>query len=198
VNESDQRLLSDALARALAWHGAQKRKGTEIPYASHLLQVAGLVLDHGGDVEQAAAALLHDTIEDCDGVDGATLRALFGERVARIVVACTDTLEGDTAERKSPWEERKRAYLAHLAEVPADALLVAACDKRQNLGAIVADLREHGPGTLARFRPSAAQMRWYYAGVLERIEGRVPERLARELGDLLAQLDALTGRPERG
>lgn len=197
MHESDQRLLARALERALEWHGIQKRKGTEIPYASHLLQVAGLVLDHGGDATQAAAALLHDSVEDCEGVDAAVVRAEFGPRIAAIVEACTDTLPGETAEKKAPWAERKRAYLDHLREASPDAVLVSACDKRHNLGAIVADLREHGPGTLARFRPDAAQIHWYYAGILRAAGGRIPARLRDELRALLREFDVLADVPGR-
>ena len=33
------------------------RKGTKIPYVSHLLAVSSLVISHGGDEDQAIAAL---------------------------------------------------------------------------------------------------------------------------------------------
>src|SRR5688572_31050084 len=115
MQEADRRRLVDALAFALAAHGAQKRKGKQVPYASHLLAVAGLVFEAGGDATQAAAALLHDTIEDGADVDESRLRAEFGSEVAAIVAACTDLLPGDTRERKSPWGDRTRSYLARLA-----------------------------------------------------------------------------------
>src|SRR3989442_15457659 len=99
MQDADQRQLADALAFALAAHGEQTRKGSEIPYASHLLAVAGLVLEAGGDAAQAAAALLHDTIEDGEGVDEDRLRHEFGAEIAAIVAACTDLLPGDTPER---------------------------------------------------------------------------------------------------
>src|SRR6267142_2813857 len=96
MRDADRRRLVDALAFALNAHGDQTRKGSEIPYASHLLSVAGLVLEAGGDIEQAAAALLHDTLEDGEGVDERRLRDEFGDAIAAIVVACTDLLPGAT------------------------------------------------------------------------------------------------------
>jgi len=193
MQADDQQLLARALERALAWHGPQKRKGTEIPYASHLLQVSGLVLEHGGDVEQAAAGLLHDALEDCD-VPRETIAREFGERVARIVAACTDTLPGDSAEKKSPWRERKTAYLAHLREADADVMLVSLCDKRHNLAALVGDLRRDGPATLARFNAGADGLVWYFEELVAAAGGRVPRRLREEYALLLAELRTLATR----
>ena len=154
MRDADRRRLVEALALALSAHGDQTRKGTEIPYASHLLSVAGLVLEAGGDAVQATAALLHDTLEDGEGVDEDRLRHEFGAEVAEIVVACTDVLPGDTRERKSAWGDRKRRYLAQLASAAPRARLVAACDKLHNLRTLISDLRNHGPDTLARFTAS--------------------------------------------
>ena len=76
---------TEALDYAREQHAGQTRKGTEIPYLSHLIGVSALVLDHGGDEDQAIAGLLHDVIEDCGAQHEATVRHRFGERVARIV-----------------------------------------------------------------------------------------------------------------
>src|SRR5687767_1740947 len=106
-------MLPAALAFALAAHGDQTRKGSNVPYVSHLLQVSGLVLEHGGDSEQATAALLHDVVEDT----AATIEdvaAAFGPAVAAIVADCTDTLADETPDHKRPWLARKQAYVAHL------------------------------------------------------------------------------------
>ena len=187
MKPADRALLADAFAFALEAHGAQRRKGTRIPYVSHVIRVCGLVLEYGGDARQAAAGLLHDTIEDC-GVGEAELRARFGADVARMVRALSDVLEGDTPERKSPWLARKRAYVAHLGEVPARVRLVAACDKLDNLRALVDDLAANGVGTLRRFSGSPRQIRWYYEEVIRSLSPRLPQRLRAELGLLAAEL----------
>src|SRR5690242_9147657 len=98
------RRYDDALAYASALHREQMRKGTEIPYISHLLAVSSLVIEHGGDEDQAIAGLLHDAAEDQGG--DATLREIrsrFGEDVAKIVSDCTDAW----TEPKPPWRARK-------------------------------------------------------------------------------------------
>src|SRR3954453_14188516 len=141
--EANDSRLAQALATAQRLHGAQKRKGTDIPYVAHLIAVAGLVLEGGGDEDAAVAALLHDAVEDAGGPPTlAAIRAQFGEHVADVVAACSDTDE----EPKPPWRARKQAYLDHLRsdDLPDGALLVSLADKLHNARAIGADLRAHG------------------------------------------------------
>lgn len=144
--------LSDRFSRAVDYariaHAAQVRKGSNIPYLYHLLGVASLVIEFGGNEDQAIAGLLHDTIEDCGAAHEAAIRTQFGDAVANIVVDCTDgTAEGkashtDPEARRRDWIERKLAYLAHLKAAPDQTLLVSACDKLHNARAIVQDLED--------------------------------------------------------
>jgi hypothetical protein len=184
----DRVRFARALRFALAAHGEQKRKGTQIPYVSHLVQVAGLVLEHGGDADQAIAGLLHDAIEDCEGVSEPELRERFGPEVARIVQAMSDLIEGDTPRRRSPWLERKRRFITQLRHQDERVRLVAGCDKLDNLRSILADLHAEGPPTLARFHAAPPQLRWYYEQVRRALGAGLPERLLRELDALIGEL----------
>jgi len=186
----DRARLAEAFRFALDAHAEQTRKGSEVPYASHLLQVAGLVLEHGGDATLAAAGVLHDAVEDCAEIDLATLRLHFGEEVARIVEACTDLLPGDRAGAKGEWLPRKQGYLRRLRDTDPRTRLVAACDKLHNLRCVVADLRAEGVGTLERFRATPAQTRWYFEAARELLCDDLPPRLVDELDRLLAELQA--------
>lgn len=164
---------TEALDYAREQHAGQLRKGTQVPYLSHLLGVSALVLDHGGDEDQAIAGLLHDVIEDCGEQHEATVRERFGERVARIVLACTDgTKEGkaalETPEAKfADWRRRKLAYLEHLRHAEADTLLVSCCDKLHNARAIVADLENPTVGVKVfdRFTAKRDGTLRYYHGI---------------------------------
>ena len=178
MTPEDQARLHKATAFVLHHHASQKRKGSSVPYVSHLLQVSGSVLEYGGNVDQAIAALCHDTLEDCDEIEEMTLVAEFGHQVAAIVVDCTDTLTGDTPQKKSDWLTRKQAYLDHLSQAPAESVLVAACDKLHNLSSIVADVRAEGIEYLERFNATPAQQVWYFSEFLERTKDRLPTRLA--------------------
>src|SRR3954469_10296914 len=143
--------FSAAVELARELHAGQLRKGTQIPYLSHLLAVASIVLEGGGSERDAIGALLHDAAEDTGGrATLALIRERFGEEVAAIVEACSDTL----AEHKEPWPERKRRYLAHLEDthLPDRALLVSLAHKLHNARAIVFALRVEGDAFWNRFR----------------------------------------------
>ncbi len=144
-----------ALHFASGLHHDQFRKGTSIPYMAHLMSVAALVLEVGGDEDQAIAALLHDAVEDQGGpATLATIRKLFGDRVARTVRECSDS-ESEDPEKKLPWHERKRTYLTHLPRASRDALLVSLADKLHNARSVLADYRTHGDKLWQRFNKEA-------------------------------------------
>jgi (p)ppGpp synthase/HD superfamily hydrolase len=184
-----------AAAFALAWavHGNQWRKKTGIPYMAHVMSVAALALENGADEDVAMAALLHDTVEDSE--DGeATYRVIeeqFGDRVAQIVLACSDAI-AVPGQPKPDWRERKEAYLRHLNDdADADVLLVSACDKVHNARSILTDLGTDGDVVWQRFTVTdpRAQL-WYYTTVAEILQRRLPGPLTDELGRIVKEIAA--------
>lgn len=188
--------LTEAFAFALALHRDQARKGTRTPYVAHLLSVAGIVLTHGGDEEEAISALLHDAVEDQGGAPTlAEIRRRFGDRVATIVDECSDA---DT-QPKPPWRERKEAYLARLPAESASARLVSAADKLDNARAILADYRGIGHRLWARFQGGRDGTLWYYRSLADIFSTVGPPGLASELNRVVAELEetvAATGDSE--
>lgn len=160
--------LAEALLFAMEKHGDQARKGTSIPYVTHLMAVAALVGESGGSEDEMLAGLLHDAVEDGGGAPVLDeIRQRFGDVVALIVDGCTDD---DSGAEKAPWLDRKRAYLEHLAQAPLSVLRVACADKLHNAWAIARDLRDQGPSVFQRFRGDRDGTLWYYRS-LARIFG---------------------------
>ena len=185
-----------AVALADQIHGHERRKGTKIPYMAHLLVVTGLVIEDGGDEDQAIAAMLHDAVEDGGG--RALLERIarsFGPRVAAIVEGCSDSVDIDPAET---WIERKRRYLAHLPDVEDDAILrVALADKVHNARSIVRDYREEGHALWERFtQKTARDQLWYYGGLLAFFQRRRPGPLTEDLWRAVAELAWLVARDD--
>ncbi len=191
---SDILLLSERFTHAVrfAWqvHQGQPRKGTAIPYLCHPLAVSSLVLEDGGDEDEAIAGLLHDAVEDGGGKPVLEdIRSEFGDRVADIVWACSDT---DQVPRP-PWEERKKAYIEHVREASAEVRRVSSADKLHNARAILKDYREIGDRLWGRLKGTREQTLWYYRELVEAFHEAGGGRLTDELNRVVSELERATG-----
>lgn len=201
-SKNESQLLSPKFALALQFaneiHGKQIRKGIGAPYISHLMAVCALVLEYGGDENQAIAALLHDSAEDCGGrpmLDA--VRLMFADDVAKIVEACTDTFD----DPKPSWKPRKEAYLKAMATKPASAKLVACADKLHNLGHTLRDIEIEGVSQWkARMSESpngaAEKQVWYYVGCLKALSNSWVHPIRDEFGRSVVKLCKLVGTSE--
>jgi (p)ppGpp synthase/HD superfamily hydrolase len=186
-------VLTHRFERALVYsailHAGQGRKGTAVPYISHVLSVAALALENGASEHEAIAALLHDAVEDAGGAPRLEdIRFRFGEVVAEIVAGCTDTDQTP----KPPWEERKRRYIAQLAHGSDSVKLVSCADKVHNARSIVADLREHGDAIWSRFTTGKSGTLWYYRTLVETYQQHGgPKRLVDELVRIVDEMERL-------
>jgi (p)ppGpp synthase/HD superfamily hydrolase len=186
-----------AVALAEELQGRDQRAGTRIPYLAHLLVVTGLVLEDGGDEDQAIAAMLHDAVEDGGG--SRLLKRIersFGAEVAGIVERLSDRIDEADDE---PWVQRKQRYLAHLEECEDDATLrVALADKVHNARSIVRGYREEGHQLWERFTQKTAQEQlWYYGRLVDLFTRRRPGPLTTDLRLTLAELSQLVSADPR-
>jgi (p)ppGpp synthase/HD superfamily hydrolase len=171
-------------------HAGQTRKASTIPYIAHLMGVASLVLEAGGDEDLAIAALLHDVVEDCGGAPMLKeVRRHFGARVAKIVDGCTDS---DTYP-KAPWRERKEKYITRLKKENADTRLVSAADKLNNVRSIVSDYRAIGESVWSRFHGGREGTLWYYRTLRDEFLRHKLNRITRDLELAVNELELLTG-----
>jgi (p)ppGpp synthase/HD superfamily hydrolase len=176
-------------------HAGQARKASTIPYIAHLMGVASLVLEFGGEEDLAIAALLHDVVEDCGGIPMLKeVRRRFGSRVAKIVDGCTDS----DMTPKPPWRERKETYLKHLKKADAGTRLVSAADKLNNVRSILSDHRDVGEAIWDRFNGGRDGTLWYYRALLEEFLRRKPNRLTKELEIAIRELESRAGLPPLG
>jgi (p)ppGpp synthase/HD superfamily hydrolase len=179
--------FEEALGYVLRVHGGQTRKASTIPYVSHLLGVAGLVLSDGGDEDEAIAALLHDAVEDQGGAPRLEdIRRRFGQRVGELVAACTEIQD----DPKPPWQVRKEAYLEHLRHLEDQgALRVSLADKLDNVRSMVADRRRVGDRFFDRFNAPKESQRWYYGQLVDAFSSSPLESpMAAELAEQVAIL----------
>ncbi len=178
--------LAQAFQVAAELHRHQVRKGTGIPYITHLMAVAALVGEHGGDEDLVIAGLLHDAAEDQGGLPTlARIRTAFGDRVAACVAACSDahTLP------KPPWRERKEAHLRRYSALDGGIRLVLAADKIHNARAIARDLRTLGDALWSRFSGGRDGTLWYYRAACEALHDGWSHPVLIELEEAVAALE---------
>ena len=178
--------LTDAFDMARDVHNGDGIKGTHLPYLLHVLDVCSVALRHGADEDQAIAALLHDVVEDGGGAPVLDeIRQRFGDRVAEIVLACSDSQEADPA-NKPDWWVRKIRYIDHLHTMSSDAALVSGADKLSNVRSIVADYETHGEDFFSVFKTGRVGTLWYYRRIAEILPSRLADtEAAQRIGDLL-------------
>lgn len=171
-----------------AWaHRDHVRKGTDIPYVSHVFGVMHLVSQVTDDEDVLIAALFHDILEDVpEEYSAERMGEEFGDRVVELVRGVTkdSTL--------SSWQDRSDAYLAHLRKADDGSVLISAADKLHNLLSIHADLDELGDELWARFNSGKERQLWWYRSVADLVLERLP---GNPLGEELArQVDRLENR----
>jgi (p)ppGpp synthase/HD superfamily hydrolase len=175
-----------ALVYAAQLHSHQVRKGSGVPYISHLLSVAALVLEDGGDEDEAIAALLHDAIEDQGGAKTREeIRQRFGEKVVNIVDGCSE----DETLPKPPWKERKLNYLEKIRLASSEIRRVALADKLHNARSIVADWEREGEKVWQRFKGGKEGTLWFYRSFLEIYQQKVSNSFTQELERLIYRLE---------
>jgi GTP pyrophosphokinase len=176
-------------------HAGQLRKGTQVPYISHLFGVTALVLEDGGGEDEAIAALLHDAVEDQGGLRTLDeIRRRFGDHVAEIVDALSDAYTTP----KPPWRQRKMDYLAHLPQASAEVRRVSLADKLHNARAILRTLRQDGERTWERFNGGKDGTLWYYRSLLKVFEETGSDFMTAELGRVLSEIERIAHSRNNG
>lgn len=175
-NPLDTSLLDRAIVFAVKAHAGTERRGKGFPYIVHPMEAMEIVSTMTADQELLAAAALHDVVEDtpCTEED---IRAEFGDRIASLVAAESDTFEEGVSEEDS-WHSRKRAAIERLARAPHDAKIVALGDKLSNMRAIARDYAVQGDALWNLFHAKdPADHEWHYRGLANAL---------RELSDTFA------------
>lgn len=189
-------IVDQAVSFACRAHAGAVRKGTDIPYVVHPIEVMKIVCGLTKDEEVRAAAVLHDTVEDTP-VTKAELEELFGERIAELVASESENKREGTPEEET-WRIRKGETLEHLERASIDAKIICLGDKLANMRDIARDYEEKGDELWERFNApedgkglpgKAANLGWYYRGVAARLEGALGHTPAwRELDGLVRKV----------
>jgi (p)ppGpp synthase/HD superfamily hydrolase len=181
--------FEEALVFSFRLHADQIRKVNDVPYVSHLLGVASLVLEHGGDEDEAIAALLHDAVEDQGGLKVLDeIRQTFGARVAWIVDGCTDSYSLP----KPPWNQRKKAYLARLRDMAPEIRRVSLADKLHNARSLLMVLRVEKNFEWKMFNGGKEGTLWYFQALSEVFQATGNDAMTDEFCQVISSITELS------
>lgn len=186
-NTTTSNLLIKAFTYAARGHEGELKKLTKTNYLYHPMAVAALVFKFGGDEKQAAAALLHDLINE---KEKPSMVEQFGEEVTSIAFSFMDP---PGLENKS-WKEKKLAYLEKISGVSSYAFLVIACEEYHDGSELVYELKTHGPTIWTRYHPARAdEVLWYYIEIFNLISKKMGEEssLSQEFYWIISELQVM-------
>jgi predicted enzyme related to lactoylglutathione lyase len=189
-------LYEEALRLAARAHRGQVRKGTDLPYITHPMQVSAVLLRHGFPTELAIAGLLHDVVED-QGIALGDIERRFGVQVAEIVATLSERKtegEGDTWGETRPWQVRKEEAVDQIRRADAKAAAVKAADTLHNAQSIAFDLRCEGDIVWQRFTRGPDEMLSYYTQIVHVAREKLGDHaLVRETAAAVQKLAQMVG-----
>jgi (p)ppGpp synthase/HD superfamily hydrolase len=178
--------LDDAISLAADAFRDRRRKGSDVPYLTHLLQVMTWVGEHDGDEQQMIAAVLHDYLEDVDPNGAPELERRYGARVAQMV-----RMLSELGDKTTPWKQRKTEYVARLAIAPSEVKLIAVADKLHNARSMLRDHAALGDALWQRFNAPKDEVLWYYRSVLAGLAQGWSHPMLEELREAVRALERL-------
>lgn len=161
-----QSKIIQAFEYAFVHHIGTTRKGTQIPYITHPLDVASILMKNNASEEVIIAGLLHDVIEE-ENVELEELKKQFGEKIAQLVDFATEPAKLREGDRKKNWKARKQHTLDHLASATQEEKLLSCADKLANIRDTIHDYNQFGEKLWERFNSTFEQQRWYYRSLCE-------------------------------
>jgi (p)ppGpp synthase/HD superfamily hydrolase len=168
-------MLFEAIKFVAEAHSGHYRKGTKVPYISHLLNVMRILAENDCEEDVLIAGLLHDAVEDTS-TTLIEIENKFGAKVANIVKGVSESSKLDKTQPKADWKSRKIETLETLkTEANVDILLVACADKLDNARSTLQARQKVGERIWERFNAGKEAQIWYFVSLVEIFASRADE-----------------------
>ena len=155
--------MRERLARATKFaterHAGHFRKGSDIPYIVHPMEVMGLLASMGADDDLMIAGVLHDVVEDTPTTIE-EVRAEFGDRVAELVAGHSD-------DKTKSWQERKEAEISATENGSLELKMLVLADKLANIRSVYSDLCRVGEVVWDKFNQPRDKQDWFYSKMID-------------------------------
>lgn len=159
---TDSIKIHNAIIFATMKHKEQKRKGTDIPYIVHPMEVMQILTSMNCGTDVIIAGILHDTLEDTDTKPD-EIKNIFGDNVLKIV-------QTESEDKSKSWKERKQHTIDCLKTDTRETKLVCLADKLSNLRSIYVDFLKTGNKVWERFNAPKESIKWYYESIADALE----------------------------
>ena len=178
-------LIQKAIIFATLKHKDQKRKGTDIPYIVHPMEVMQILTEMNCSENVIIAGILHDTLEDTDTTPE-EIRKEFNQDVRYYV-------EAESEDKSKTWKERKGETIRRVETMNYEDLytkgLIAFADKLSNLRAMYRDKMQVGEKLWDRFNADKDSIKWYYSSIYNIFERNFSnKKQVSEFRDLLIEV----------
>jgi (p)ppGpp synthase/HD superfamily hydrolase len=163
--------IIEAFEFAFHAHQNKYRKGTEIPYICHPLDVASVLMKNNADSDLITAGLLHDVVEDA-GVELSEIERKFGGAVTELVRGASEPPELRTADldSKQTWRARKQHTIDFSTNASREMKMLSCADKLSNIRDMLRDHQLEGDKFWERFNASKDEQSWYYRSMVTTFE----------------------------
>jgi len=167
MEKKDSRIIK-AFEFAFIKHQGSKRKGSNIPYIVHPVEVAITLMKSGASEDLIIAGFLHDLIED-ENVTYNEIQDLFGGKVADLVRLVSEPEELKKAHKypKITWKQRKRSTIDRISHTTHEGKMLSCTDKLVNIREMVNDFQFVGEKLWSRFNAEKSEQEWYYRSMCE-------------------------------
>ena len=184
-------LISKAINFAVEKHSSvknpdgtigQKRKGSNLPYIVHPIEVWQILRNNDCSVEAQVAGLLHDTLEDTNATPE-EIKEAFGEEILSLVLT-------ESEDKSKTWKERKQHTIDALANDSIETMQVCCADKLSNCRAQLYDYKQIGDALFDRFnKQSTPELQaWYYKSIVKALAPLKGMKMYDELCEVVKEL----------
>ena len=177
-------LISKSLQTAAVYNRGENRKGKDVPYIVHPVEVAMILMESRCKEELVAAGLLHDILEDT-GLTEENLRSMFSNRVVELVIGASEELE---KRDQTPWKDRKEHTIEYLKNAERDIQILSCADKLSNARSMLRDYNQVGDKLWDRFNRGYEQQKWYYTELTESLKDLEEIEIYREFKSIVERL----------
>lgn len=186
-------LTARALAISAKIHKDQVRRGMDIPYIVHPVEVAMILQKVGASEEMIGAALLHGVFDNPD-IDLSSAIDLIekglGEKAHRVIKIINGILGGLENRQNISWKAQKQQIFDYLAkeDTPLEIKMVSCAEELSNIRELVRCYGEGGDSIWEALNQEYSEQKWKYESLVKSLVSLEVYEMYKEFKLLVGEL----------